>query len=162
MALNTEEIYGIRLFSGNKTAVLKEVAVKTRKKLVWIATVNPEFVMKAWKDTDFRQLLQETDLNVTDGIALVWAREVRKSKSEAGRWQQGWRVGRAILRGDYFGQVVAGSSLMDDLSARAEKEKETVFYLGGWEKRAEKNSGLFQREVSRAGGGLVSRSTRSG
>ena len=78
MALNTEEIYGIRLFSGNKTAVLKEVAVKTRKKLVWIATVNPEFVMKAWKDTDFRQLLQETDLNVTDGIALVWAREVRK------------------------------------------------------------------------------------
>lgn len=38
-----------------------------------IATVNPEFVMLARQDGEFRQVLAEADLCVPDGIGLLWA-----------------------------------------------------------------------------------------
>ncbi len=38
-----------------------------------VATVNPEFVMRARRDVAFRETLQAADLAVPDGVGLVWA-----------------------------------------------------------------------------------------
>jgi N-acetylglucosaminyldiphosphoundecaprenol N-acetyl-beta-D-mannosaminyltransferase len=38
-----------------------------------IATTNPEFVMAAQEDTDFRRVLWQADLCIPDGIGLIWA-----------------------------------------------------------------------------------------
>ena len=38
-----------------------------------IATVNPEFVMRARREPEFRQLLDRTRLNVPDGMGVVFA-----------------------------------------------------------------------------------------
>ncbi|WP_376796944.1 WecB/TagA/CpsF family glycosyltransferase [Thermogemmatispora sp.] len=38
-----------------------------------VATVNPEFVMEARRNPAFRRVLDETALNVPDGIGVVWA-----------------------------------------------------------------------------------------
>ncbi len=38
-----------------------------------IATTNPEFVMTAQTDDEFRQVLQTADLCIPDGIGLIWA-----------------------------------------------------------------------------------------
>ena len=38
-----------------------------------VATVNPEFVMKAQKDNDFSKVLESADLCLADGTGVVWA-----------------------------------------------------------------------------------------
>ena len=43
-----------------------------------IATVNPEFVMRARGDTRFREVLERTRLNVPDGIGVVLAGRLRR------------------------------------------------------------------------------------
>lgn len=147
MALNTQEIWGIKLFSGGKAAVLERLARGEDKGLTWVATVNPEFVMKSQKDKEFKQILQETDLNVVDGIALVWAREVDKRCPKgqlASRLGSGLTIGRQVLQGKYHQEVVAGSSLMDDLAKMAKAKGWGIFYLGGWDKRAEKTAAFFE------------------
>ena len=37
------------------------------------ATVNPEFVMRARRDAEFRRILSEADLCLPDGIGILWA-----------------------------------------------------------------------------------------
>jgi N-acetylglucosaminyldiphosphoundecaprenol N-acetyl-beta-D-mannosaminyltransferase len=38
-----------------------------------VATVNPEFVMRASRDGDFAQILESADLCLADGTGVVWA-----------------------------------------------------------------------------------------
>jgi N-acetylglucosaminyldiphosphoundecaprenol N-acetyl-beta-D-mannosaminyltransferase len=38
-----------------------------------VATVNPEFVMRASKDADFARVLESADLCLADGTGVVWA-----------------------------------------------------------------------------------------
>lgn len=38
-----------------------------------VATVNPEYVMLAHRNPEFHDLLQRTELNIPDGVGIVWA-----------------------------------------------------------------------------------------
>src|SRR5512143_119175 len=38
-----------------------------------IATVNPEFIMAAQKDAEFKQILNRSTLNIPDGVGVLWA-----------------------------------------------------------------------------------------
>lgn len=73
------------------------------------ATVNPEFVMAARDDEEFRNVLANTALNVPDGAGVVWA---------AGR------------RGVELRERVAGVDLMLELCALASRHRWRVFFLG--------------------------------
>lgn len=73
------------------------------------ATVNPEFVMAARDDDEFREVLASTALNVPDGAGVVWA---------AGR------------RGVKLRERVAGVDLMRALCALAARHRWRVFFLG--------------------------------
>jgi len=41
-----------------------------------VVTVNPEFIMTAQDDLDFRQILRHTHLNLPDGQGLIWAAQL--------------------------------------------------------------------------------------
>ena len=77
------KIFDIKLFGRNKSRVLnvleRKLASGTKK--YWIATVNPEFVMTAAYDGGFKKILEKTDLNVVDGIGLIWANQFIKLES---------------------------------------------------------------------------------
>ncbi len=120
--------------------------IKNNKK-IWIATVNPEFVMTADRDNSFKNILEKTGLNVTDGIGLVWAREVLKSKNN--KLIAGLLVGLEILQGKYEKEVVSGVELIDRLCAKAEREGKTVYFLGGWNERASKTAQFFVNKYPR-------------
>lgn len=45
----------------------------TTPRLHQIATVNPEFIMRAQRDAPFRAVLQQADLCLADGVGVVWA-----------------------------------------------------------------------------------------
>lgn len=77
-----------------------------------IATINPEFVVLAQKHSGFHQALQQTALNVPDGVGLVWASR---------------RLGMPLK------ERVTGQELVDGIAALAAKRGDRVFMLGARE-----------------------------
>lgn len=84
MPLYTVEILGIRLISTSTGSVLKEitrfVAEKDKNSLksksLIIFTPNPEFLVAANEDQGFKEILNQADINLPDGIGLILAGRV--------------------------------------------------------------------------------------
>jgi len=74
-----------------------------------VATVNPEFVMRAQKDREFARVLEASDLCLPDGTGVVWA--VR-------------RQGCALR------EPVAGTDLVQPLAALCARRGHRLFLLG--------------------------------
>jgi len=148
-------ICDIKLFGRDRSQVLKvleqNLALGTKK--YWIATVNPEFVMTAQKDNEFKKILSKTSLNVVDGIGLIWARELAIQSVSSSAYQiirslkkllSGFMIGVKVLKGEYKDQIASGADLMVDLVKLAAKDNKKVFFLGGWGDRAEKTAKFFE------------------
>jgi N-acetylglucosaminyldiphosphoundecaprenol N-acetyl-beta-D-mannosaminyltransferase len=88
-----------------------------------IATTNPEFVMAAQQDEQFRRVLQQSDLCIADGIGLVLA----------SRWM-----------GTPLPQRVPGSELICNLTEIASQEDWRLFLLGAAPGVAEEAAAVFQ------------------
>ena len=136
-------IFDISLFSSDKFQVLsllrKNLILGTKK--YWVATVNPEFVIETEKDSDFKKILQKTNLNVIDGIGLVWAHQLdARKKNKISKFLLGFKIGVEVLRGKYKDQVASGADLILDLTKMAKEKNKKIFLLGGWSGRAEKTA----------------------
>jgi N-acetylglucosaminyldiphosphoundecaprenol N-acetyl-beta-D-mannosaminyltransferase len=142
------QIWGLSLFGRGGVGVLNLVREKLAlgQKKYWIATVNPEFVMAAQNDAGFKALLNRTSLNVVDGVGLVWARRVLAKKTFFDRLSTGFGVGLEVLAGRYSEEIAAGSVLMDKLGEMANKNGLRVYFLGGWEDRALRTAGYFNKK----------------
>ncbi len=87
-----------------------------------VATVNPEFLMKARTNEAFRAALQGAALCVADGVGVIWA---------------------ARRRGVRLRERVAGSDLVPLLSAEAARRGWRVFYLGAAPGVAERTAAIL-------------------
>ncbi len=90
-----------------------------------ISTINPEFLMQARVDRDFRAVLQRTALCVPDGVGVLWA----------GRWH-----------GIRLRERVAGSDLVPSLVAQAARYGWRIFFLGAAPGVAERAAAILQRD----------------
>ena len=88
-----------------------------------VATTNPEFVMIAQKDEEFRQVLQQCDLCIPDGVGLLLA----------ARWM-----------GSPLPERVPGSELVYKLAKLAAQEGWRLFLLGAGPGVAEEAATIFQ------------------
>jgi N-acetylglucosaminyldiphosphoundecaprenol N-acetyl-beta-D-mannosaminyltransferase len=112
------KILGVKLDRLGENAVLEKVVgwLKTDKKR-YIVTVNPEILVAANKDEEFKRVLNQADMAIIDGVGLVWALRIK----------------------GYQGiERVAGADLMNKLIAKASSGRKRVFLLGG-------GSGVVQR-----------------
>ena len=75
------QILGVPLNGTNLAEVLEKirVAIKNEAKLV-IFTPNPEFLVLASRNPAFKNLLNQSDINIPDGIGLIWASKFLKTK----------------------------------------------------------------------------------
>src|SRR5437868_6060258 len=74
-----------------------------------VATVNPEFVMRAQTDSEFARVLGGADLSLPDGMGVVWA---------------------ARRQGCDLGGTVAGVDLIDPLAEMCARRGFHMFLLG--------------------------------
>ena len=88
-----------------------------------IATVNPEFVMRAQQDPGFMDVLQNADLCIADGIGLIYA----------SRW-----IGTPLP------ERVPGSELVYHLAETAAQHGWRLFLLGAAPGVAEEAAAVFQ------------------
>ena len=153
--LNDWEIFDIRLFGSSLDQVLKIIDgwIVSKAKKKWIATVNPEFVMKSTKSDHFKSLLEKTDLNVVDGVGLLWAHEFIKLSSckvykvnKFIKFLNGIKIGTEILKGKHRESLITGVDLMSELCGLAAKKKYKVFFLGGFSDRAKRTMEYFKKD----------------
>ncbi len=89
-----------------------------------ITTTNPEFVMTAQKDVEFRHILYMADLCIPDGVGLLYA----------SRWL-----------GDPLPERVPGSELVYRLAETAATKGWRLFLLGAAPGVAQEAAGIFQK-----------------
>lgn len=89
-----------------------------------IATVNPEFLVRAREDSAFSEVLRHAALCIPDGIGVLWA---------------------ARLRGAPLRERVAGSDLVPRLAEEAARQGWRVFFLGAAPGVAETTAGILSQ-----------------
>jgi N-acetylglucosaminyldiphosphoundecaprenol N-acetyl-beta-D-mannosaminyltransferase len=104
-------ILGVKIDSLTfKEAIQKIDSLICAQKPSQIVTVNPEFVMAAQKDDEFRRIINQADLAVPDGVGLMLA-------------------GRFL--GQPFKERITGVDLTWAICKLAEDRGYSVFFLGG-------------------------------
>ena len=88
-----------------------------------ICTINPEFIMTAQHDAEFRRILNQSALNIPDGIGVVWAAK---------------RAGHPLR------ERVAGSDLVGQIADRAQRTGWRIFLLGALEGVASQAAVILQ------------------
>ncbi len=75
-----------------------------------IITVNPEIIMHAQKDNNYKQILNNSNINVADGSGIIWASKYKKQNIK---------------------HKVTGIDLIYKIAEISEKKKYKIFLLGG-------------------------------
>lgn len=74
MQKETIKILGVKIHNSNfkdSTNKVKEWLLQDKQKQ--ITTPNPEIILKSLKDGKFKRILNNADLNIADGIGILWA-----------------------------------------------------------------------------------------
>lgn len=112
MKYPSSTLLGVRLEALASTAVLERLTAYLHTNTFHhIATVNPEFLVEATHNVQFKHLLNKTDLNVVDGFGLTFW----------GRVLHGYRLPR-----------LTGVELAESLCELAEQQQKSVYFLGGF------------------------------
>lgn len=154
--LKSGELFDIPLFGRDGKRLLKWVDQIEQKQPIFIATVNPEFLINALKDEKFYDLLKtKTTVNVIDGIGVIWGLRVcdpnLKFKiynlkfEKIKRLLVGFKTGVEILKGWHREELISGADLIEDVCRGSGK----VFFLGGWGQRAELSARKFKIQNSK-------------
>jgi N-acetylglucosaminyldiphosphoundecaprenol N-acetyl-beta-D-mannosaminyltransferase len=113
-----------------KTITIIDDFIKS-KKPHQVCTVNPEYIMAAQKNNDFKQIVNNADLCVPDGAGLIWAsRLIAKSKVHESTSQKSTSSGQR-LTSNALAQRVTGVDLIWHLAKEGEKRGHKFYLLGG-------------------------------
>jgi N-acetylglucosaminyldiphosphoundecaprenol N-acetyl-beta-D-mannosaminyltransferase len=120
------EILGVQIDNLTMPEVLRRIErFLTDGRQHYIVTPNPEFLVLAQKDKEFRRVLNQADLAVPDGVGLLFAsRFLRRSLKER----------------------VSGTDLMEKVCQKAAFRKWPVFLAGGQQGIAEKAAGKLRNK----------------
>lgn len=104
------EILGVKIDNLTIDEVLEKVeGFLTDDQQHYIVTPNPEFLVRAQKDKEFRKILNQADLAVPDGVGLIFA---------------AWFLGQSLK------QRISGVDLMERICQEAVQKKWPIFLLG--------------------------------
>ncbi|KKR06964.1 MAG: teichoic acid biosynthesis protein, N-acetylglucosaminyldiphosphoundecaprenol [Candidatus Peregrinibacteria bacterium GW2011_GWC2_39_14] len=106
-----------------------------------IATPNPEFLLEAQKNQRFKKILNETDLNIPDGIGILWAATYLQNP----KLLKGIKLLISLLFHQksckkILKERVSGADLMLDICEKVANTPHKIFLLGACEGIAKKAS----------------------
>jgi N-acetylglucosaminyldiphosphoundecaprenol N-acetyl-beta-D-mannosaminyltransferase len=106
------------LANGAKLSEFDEKTSQKTKKIITIVTPNPEQIVYAQKDSHFRELLNQADVALPDGIGVVWASKILQKERDR---RQETRIK----------SVIPGVECMEDLVRTAAKQRIPIVLIGG-------------------------------
>ncbi len=114
------KILGVKIDELTFAEVMAKITLfLDEKKFHQIVTVNPEFVLTVQKDSEFKEVLNQADLNIPDGVGL-----------KLGAW----------LLGQKIGERLTGVDLTWELAKLANQKGYSIYFLGATTGVAEKAS----------------------
>jgi len=143
--MKSRKILGVRVdFGLDITEVLDIVEsqfLKDEKNHI-ICTTNPEFIMDAQKDDDFRAIINESSLSVPDGVGVIFAEKFLNKVESIKRniffpiraFFYGIRIG--FHGKDFRKERISGVDLTDKICKLSSEKGYSIFFLGGREKNA--------------------------
>ncbi len=129
------ELFGVRIdkVSLDEVVVLVGNAIREPRRLpLFIVTPNPEQIVQAQKDKEFRSILNSADLNIPDGWGLVWA-SVILANQESGIRNKGTKI---------LTERVSGVEVMEAVARLGHKNMFVGGKPGAAEKTANKLGGV--------------------
>lgn len=94
------KILGVRVDNLSEKEILEKTeGFLSGNKFSQIATVNPEFILAAQKDEEFKNILNNCDLNIADGVGIKFA-----------FWKQGEKLKTRIAGVDLMGEILKMAS----------------------------------------------------
>jgi len=130
----------------NQEALTKAMEFLKGNRQVYITTPNPEILLEAEHNHEFRKTLNESALNIPDGIGILWASKyleiTKNNKSKTTKFLK-WLCSiitvpfypkyiRTVLK-----ERVTGADLMENLCRESVKYAYKIFLLGAKEGTAE-------------------------
>lgn len=144
---NSKYIEGVRVdfgLSEDDFLNLVKKAIEDSGESKYICTVNPEFIVRAQKDKEFKNTINNAYLSVPDGVGVLMAEKYLDSIDGVSRknplfpfiyFVKGVQIGfKSLFSTDFLGDRLAGSNLIYSMCEVAEKSHWNIFLLGGWEK----------------------------
>lgn len=126
--MDSIKILGVKISSLTKEFALDRVGSLLRQeKQFFIVTPNPEFLVRAQSDVEFRDILNRADLALPDGVGLRCAAKILSSS-------------------DVLSQTIAGSDFLVDLCRLAAGNGLAVFFLGGRDGVGAKSAQILKRK----------------
>ena len=106
------EILGVKVSKITYQEALEETAklLKSSGKKHYIVTPNPEMIVAAQNDSEFKEILNSADLSIADGAGLVKL---------------------ARLTGKHLPERISGVDFVEGLAGMAEEFGFSMFFLGG-------------------------------
>jgi N-acetylglucosaminyldiphosphoundecaprenol N-acetyl-beta-D-mannosaminyltransferase len=105
------QILGVRIDHADRRETIEKISSFIKEPTCKVViTVNPEHVMLAQDSNEFKAILNRGDLNVPDGIGVVWASRL---------------LGRPVR------ERVSGADLLPDICRLCARESISIFLLGG-------------------------------
>ena len=120
------EIMGVNIFGTRKSEVLRKIWLQ-RKEMLHVATVNPEYIMEARVNPNFKNVLNKCT-TVADGHGIVWGLRLLSVTQTA-----------PVER-------INGTHLVEDILLHASENEEKVFLLGGARGVAERASSEMSKK----------------
>src|SRR3989344_9078159 len=125
--IDKKNILGVNITNATKEEILEYIikSLENFKKKLFIVTPNPEFLVIASKNQDFKNILNKAELASNDGIGLSIA---------------------AKILGKPLKERFAGVDLVENLCKRVARKPITVGFLGGGPGVAEKTAECLQKK----------------
>lgn len=118
------KILGVKIDELSKDQVLAKIGQFLKSNsLHQITTINPEFMLAAQKDSEFKKVLNDADLSVPDGVGLKLAGFIKRQK---------------------IGERITGVDLTWELAKIASQNDYSIFFLGAKEGIAKKAASILK------------------
>lgn len=139
----SRHILGVRVdFDLSMDEVIDIIENKMLKdgKTHYICTTNPEFIMMAQKDPTFKDIINNSDLSIPDGVGVILAEKYLSEISSIKRnilyplrcFTTGLRLGvTAVGSSSLYRQRISGVDLVNRLCLESAKRNYSIFLLGG-------------------------------
>lgn len=76
------EICGFPVANGDSSEILSDIRQRAASRFGgWVVTLNLEMLSKVSRDRNYRQLLDDADMYIADGMPLVWASSHGKNRA---------------------------------------------------------------------------------
>lgn len=162
--MNVATLLDIPFDSITQTQVLALIKQRLEEqKTTRIVTINPEFLLEAERNSEFKEVLKSADLHLADGIGILWATHFLAIKPLFPKLYRAFPKLYSLYQCFYtlvllpftkkvthnpLPERVTGSDLFIPLAQQLAATNQRIFLLGGAEGVAEKTAQILQSQIN--------------